>query len=83
MRQSQEQNRAAYVCSVLAFDDLFQKNTNQRASDIGVSRELYESLEPFNLTSYTQKKTQEAVDTEKFSELLRNQSPNREKAKLQ
>ena len=29
------------------------------------------------------KKIQEAVDTEKFSELLRNQSSNREKARLQ
>ena len=28
-------------------------------------------------------KIQEAVDTEKFSELLRNQSPNREKAGMQ
>ena len=32
---------------------------------------------------HTQKKIQEAVDTEKFSELLRNQSSNREKARLQ
>ena len=35
------------------------------------------------MTSYTQKRIQEAVDTEKFCELLKNQSPNREKARLQ
>ena len=35
------------------------------------------------MTFYTQKKLQEAVDTEKFSEVLINQSLNREKAKLQ
>ena len=83
MRQSQEQYRAAYVGSVIASDDLVQKITNQRASDSRVFKELYASLEPFNLNSYTQKKIQEAVDTEKFSELLRNQSSNREKARLQ
>ena len=55
---------------------------NKRASDSRVFKELYENLEPFNLNSYTQK-IQEAVDTEKFSELLRNQSSNREKARLQ
>ena len=82
VRQSQEQYRAAYVGSVLASDDLVQKTTNQRASDSRVFKELCESLEPFNLNSYTQKKIQEAVDTEKFSELLGNQSPNREKARL-
>ena len=64
MRQSQEQYRAVYVGSVLASDDLIQKTTNQRTSDRGVFKELYLSLEPFNLTSYTQKKIQEAVDTE-------------------
>ena len=36
-----------------------------------------------DLNSYTQKKIQETVDTEKFPELLRNQSTNREKAGLQ
>ena len=59
------------------------KIKNQCASDSRVFKELYASFEPFNLNSYTQKKIQEAVDTEKFSELLRNQSPNREKATLQ
>ena len=83
VRQSQEQYKAAYVGSVLASDDLVQKITNQRASDSRVFKELYESLELFNLNSYTQKKIQEVVDTEKFSELLRNQSSNREKARLQ
>ena len=83
VRQSQEQYRAAYVGSVFASDDLVQKITNQRASDSRVFKELYASLEPFNLNSYTQKKIQEAVDTEKFSELLTNQSSNREKARLQ
>ena len=76
VRQSQEQYRAAYVGSVLASDDLVQKITNQRASDSRVFKELYAILEPFNLNSYTQKKFQEALDTEKFSELLRNQSSN-------
>ena len=65
--------------SVLASDNLIQNITNQRAS----IQELYTSFEHFNVNSYTQKKIQEAVDTEKFSELLRNQSPNREKARLQ
>ena len=83
VRQSQEQYRAAYVVSVLASDDLVQKITHQRTSDSRVFKELYAGLEPFNLNSYTQKKIQEAVDTEKFSELLRNQSSNREKARLQ
>ena len=50
--------------TVLASDDLVQKIKNQRASESGVFKELYTSLEPFNLTSYTQKKIQEAVDTE-------------------
>ena len=81
--QSQEQYRAEYVGSVLASDDLVQKITNQRASDSRVFRDLYASLEPFILNSYTQKRIQEAVGTEKFSELLRNQSPNREIARLQ
>ena len=80
VRQSQEQHRAAYVGSVLASDDVVQKITNQRASESG---ELFTSLEPFNLTSYTQKKSQEIVDTGNFSELLINQSPNSEKARLQ
>ena len=80
---SEEQERAAYVGSVLASDDLVQKITDQRASDSRVFKELYASLESFNLNSYTQKKIQEAVDTEKFSELLRNQSSIREKARLQ
>ena len=83
VRQSQEQYRAAYVGSVLASDDLVQKITNQRASESRVFKELYASLEPFNLNSYTQKIIQETVDKEKFSELLRNQSSNREKARLQ
>ena len=82
VRQSQQQYRAAYVGSVLASDELVQKNTNQRASDSGVFEELCTSLEPFNLTSLT-KKIQEAVDTEQFSELLRIQSPKKEKARLQ
>ena len=83
VRQLQEQYRAAYVGSVLASDDLVQKITKQRASDSKIFKEFYASLEPFNLNSYTQKKNQEAVDTEKFSELLENQSPNKEKARLQ
>ena len=83
LRQSQEQYRAAYVGSVLASDDLVQKITNQRASDNEVFKELYASLEPFNLTSYSQKKIQEAIDTDKFSELLRSQSSKREEARLQ
>ena len=83
VRQSQEQYKAAYVGSVLASDDLVQKITNPRASDSRVFKELYESLEPLNVNSYTQKKIQKAVDTENFSELLRNQSSNREKARLQ
>ena len=78
VRQSQEQFRAAYVGSVIASDDLVQKITNQRASDSRVFKELYASLEPFNLNSYTQKKIQEAA-----KKLLRNQSSNREKARLQ
>ena len=81
VRQSQEQYRAAYVGSVLASNDLVQKITNQRASD-RVFKELYASLEPFNFNSYKQK-IQEAKDTQNFSELLRNQSANREKARLQ
>ena len=81
--QLQEQYRAAYVGSMLASDDLVQKITNQRASDNRVFKELYASLEPFKFNSYTQKKIQEIVDAEKHSELLRNQSPNREKARLQ
>ena len=48
-----------------------------------VFKELCTSHEPFDLNSYKQKKIQEAVNTEKFSELLRNHSPNREKARLQ
>ena len=68
---------------MLACDDVVQKITNQRASDSRVFKELYTSLEPLNLNSYSQKKIQGAVDAEMFSELLRNQSPNREKARLQ
>ena len=83
VRQSQKQYRAAYVGSELASDDLVWKVTNQRPSDSAVFKEPYTRLEPFNLTAYTQKKIQEAVDTEKFSERLRNQLTNREKARLQ
>ena len=83
VRQKQEQYKAAYVGSVLASDVLVQKIKNQRASHSGVFKEFFKSFEPLKFTSYTQKRNQEAVDTEKFSELLRNQSPNREKAKLQ
>ena len=83
VQQSQEHYRAAYGSSLLASDDLVQKITNQRASDSRVFKELNASLEPFNLKSYTQKKIQEVVDTEKGSELLRNQSQNSEKARLQ
>ena len=81
VRQSQEQYTAAYVGSVLASNDLVQKIPNQHVSDNGVFRVPYTSLDSFNLNSYTQKKIQEAVDTKKFSELQRNQSPNRKKSK--
>ena len=83
VKQLQEQNKSAFVGSILASDELVNKITSKRPSESDIFKELHQSLEPFNLLSHTQKKIQEGLDKEKFAALIRNQTSTREKARLQ
>ena len=83
IRQSQEQNKSAFVGSILASDELVNKITSRSPSESDTFKELNLSLEPFNLLSHTQKKIQEALDKEKLAALIRNQMSTRERARIQ
>ena len=84
VRQSQEQNKSAFVGSILTSDELVNKITSKRPSESDTFKELHQSLEPFNLLSHKQKKIQEALDKKKLAALPgKNQTSTREKARLQ
>ena len=60
-----------------------QQKTSRSPSESDTFKELHQCLEPFNLLSHIQKKIQEALDKEKLAALIRNQTSNREEARLQ
>ena len=62
---------------------IYVEVTSRNPSESETFKELHQSLEPFNQLSHTQKKIQEALDKEKLSALIRNQTSTREKARLQ
>ena len=83
VKKPQEKIKRAFVGSIIASDELVNKNTIKRPSKSDTFKELKQSLELFNLLSHTQKKIQEALHKNQLAYLIRNQTSTKEKTRFQ
>ena len=82
IRQAIDQLKSAFVGSVSQADALVEQITGEKITDNQIFKETVEELKNLEISQYTQNKIQEALDDAAFSDLLGNQTSNREKARL-